>query len=445
MRLSVRRKITVWYTLFLILLVSCFLLALAYYGKLRAGDTARAKLMEVVLDTSDEIEKSGEDFVFDHEFKLYTDGVYISVYTEEGELLKGKFPPALDNLPELTNMELVKMQDGDRETWYVYDCAFKVDGESIWVRGMVKDFTRDNATYDMLKAAWLVFPLLILIASVGGVLITGKVFAPLKKMNETAAEIAKSDDLSKRIEIGEGEGEIHELSKTFNLMFAALEKSFAQEKQFTSDVSHELRTPLAVLISESEYALSDPEYQQAALEIVNREAKRMNALVSRLLMLSKSEAGRLSLNRESLDFGELCRQVCQQQAQLYEYDPALFYWDIREGILVYADEVMVMRILMNLLDNARHYGKPPISLRVYGDEEYAYGEVKDSGEGIAPEHLEKIWHRFYRVEQSRAKEGSGLGLAIARSLARAHEGDLLVESKVRFGSMFTLKLPREKN
>ena len=197
-----------------------------------------------------------------------------------------------------------------------------------------------------------------------------------------------------------------------------LQRAFEKEKRFTSDVSHELRTHLSVIISQSDYALEDEEYRKKSLEVINREAKRMAGRVNRLLTLARSDAGRLRPEREKVDMSDMCETVAWQQEGIAAEKGIAIETQIEEGVFVYGDETMLIRVILNLMDNAIKYGKKNghVKLKLRIDNGQVCCEVEDDGIGIGPEDMPRIWERFYRVEGSRSEEGSGLGLAMVEAM-----------------------------
>lgn len=450
-RLSITSKITIWYTIFLIILAGSFLLILAYSGNTRASELARTKLTDSVEDASRKIEGAGESFIIDNDLDFYDDGVYISVYDDDEELIEGRRPAELSQMPPLDEGGTRKITGDDDRTWYVYDRQFYIDGSHIWVRGVVRDFAEQSNFSFMLRLSAVGFPALAALAALGGYIITRRGFRPVRNIIDTAEDISRDADLSRRIDLGKEvsrKDEIYKLAGTFNGMFEKLEKVFGEEKQFTSDVSHELRTPLAVIITQSDYALEDSEYREKALHVINREAKRMNSLVNRLLTLARSDAGRLRLDIENIDLSALCESVAEQQRPVAEQEGMSIVTVIKPGITVAGDEMMLIRILLNLVENAVKYGKREtgdsngrIFIRLNREEGYACLRVRDEGRGIEKDQLERIWERFYRADPSRNEEGSGLGLSMAEALAKAHGGYVKGESEPGRGSCFSVYLP----
>ena len=445
-RISVKVKITIWYTVFLVVITGVFLLVITYTGNIRAGELTRTKLADSVSDARDEIGTLGENFIIDEDLDFYEEGVYISVYDETGDLVEGRRPIEISEFPELKDKYMHKLK-ADGEIWYVYDSRFEMNGKAVWVRGIVKDFAEGGTFSFILRFAAVALPALVVIAALGGYLITKRGFRPVRNILETASEISHDGDLSRRIETEASseasKDEIYKLAGAFNSMFDSLQSSFEKEKRFTSDVSHELRTPLSVIISQSDYALEDEGYREKALNVINREAKRMANLVSRLLILARSDSGKLRAEKEKVDLSDLCETVAWQQESIARECDIIIKSAVEPNVYVLGDEAMLIRVLLNIVDNAVKYGKPGghVEIQLETVDSWACCTVKDDGIGIKEEDLSKIWQRFYRTEEARREEGSGLGLAMAEAMVKAHNGIIEADSVYGQGSRFRIKLP----
>ena len=445
-RISVKVKITIWYTVFLVVITGVFLLVITYTGNIRAGELARTKLADSVSDARDEIGTLGENFIIDEDLDFYEEGVYISVYDETGDLVEGRRPIEISEFPELKDKYMHKLK-ADGEIWYVYDSRFEMNGKAVWVRGIVKDFAEGGTFSFILRFAAVALPALVVIAALGGYLITKRGFRPVRNILETASEISHDGDLSRRIETEASseasKDEIYKLAGAFNSMFDSLQSSFEKEKRFTSDVSHELRTPLSVIISQSDYALEDEGYREKALNVINREAKRMANLVSRLLILARSDSGKLRAEKEKVDLSDLCETVAWQQESIARECDIIIKSAVEPNVYVLGDEAMLIRVLLKIVDNAVKYGKPGghVEIQLETVDSWACCTVKDDGIGIKEEDLSKIWQRFYRTEEARREEGSGLGLAMAEAMVKAHNGIIEADSVYGQGSRFRIKLP----
>jgi two-component system phosphate regulon sensor histidine kinase PhoR len=219
-------------------------------------------------------------------------------------------------------------------------------------------------------------------------------------------------------------------------------------RDFVSNVSHELRTPLAAIKLMIETVLlsdDDAEARAMFLPRVAREVDRMVALVEDLLELARSESGRIALRRERIDLGEVATATVNTFAQRADRLAVELDLDAPEAVELEADRDKLMQVAMNLVDNALRYTPPGGTVTVSVARERGRGvlRVRDTGEGIPYNDLERIFDRFYVVNQSRSRDrsGTGLGLSIARELIEAHGGSIGVESVFGEGATFTCRLP----
>ncbi len=437
-KLSITSKIAIWYTLFLLMVALGLMIVMFNVEKINLTRAAKVALMDVVNDAADEILEIGKNFVFENNLKFYDDGVYVSLYDDSLHLLEGKRPSELATLPAFKNGKLRKMRDDDDALWYIYDSRITVEGTDVWIRGIGKNPIEQSMVSVVTRYLIIVLPLLIIIAVTGGFIISRKAFAPVRETISTVKNITDDGDLSRRIEIAEDRGdEIHSLALSFNEMFDKLEKTFEAEKQFTSDVSHELRTPLTVIKSQSEYALEHPDFSGQALTTILGETERMSAMVNRLLTLARSESGRLTVDFENINLSALCEGVAEQQRMVTDKTIST---DIEEGITIRGDEGILIRILLNLIDNAVKHGGDKIVLSLKSDGGFAFCSVKDNGEGI-PSHIQdRIWDRFYCADRTSKEYSSGLGLSMVKALVELHDGDVSVTSSPESGTVFTVRL-----
>lgn len=508
--LTISKKITLWYMAFMVVIAAVLITVLLQFYDLKERHTVERKLMRVVEETGDAISESGEEFIFDHRIRYYTNGIYLSVYSVSDEsdsdadynlnnsrFICGRRPRGFGKFPRINPEEFTVMEDSGGNEWYIYDTYIYMTGDrEIYVRGMINNVAYED-DYFVLMFYTAAIPILVLLAAAGGWLITNRTLKPLREIIDTANDIREKANLSLRIPVPDTKDELRELSEAFNGMFDTIEGVVQSEKQFTSDVSHELRTPVTVIRSQSEYAMEDPEYAVRAAEVINRESKRLGNLISNLLTLARSDAGMLRTEQETVDLAELLDGISFQSgivaeergvnvrfinetvgstAELNTESDTSLDSEMPEqygatggpddntdsessaedegfgnSVMIQSDIDILMRIMINLVDNAVKYGKSPggtvtVSLRTDGTE--AVCTVSDDGEGIAPENRDKIWQRFYRADMSRNDDDStGLGLAMASSLAKAIGGKLrYVDEEDRRpsdpdGAVFELRLP----
>jgi two-component system OmpR family sensor kinase len=269
---------------------------------------------------------------------------------------------------------------------------------------------------------------------------------PLSRMAAAADAIA-SGARQRRLPTTGGGVETDQLASAVNRAFDAQAEAEATVRVFAADASHELRTPLATISGwldlYNQGALSDPEQLEQALERVNGEVGRMRLIVEELSLLARLDAGR-PLEREEVDVAALAEGIVEDA---HVVSPQrTFRLDIAGPALVSGDEPRLAQVLRNLVGNAVQHTPPTAGVRVgvEPDGDVVRIRVSDDGPGIAPEHLGRVFERFWRAESSRSRAygGSGLGLAIVQAIVRAHDGTVAVASEVGRGTTITVVLPR---
>ena len=288
----------------------------------------------------------------------------------------------------------------------------------------------------------------LLIGIVGGWWISGRMVQPIQLISETAAQISAAN-LDRRIDTSRLDQELVQLASVLNCTFERLETSFARLTQFTADASHELRTPLAVIQSQMELALSQPrsvESYQQTLETCLRSSERMRSLVDGLLLLARTDADHAELQRETIDLRSVAEKaVAQLQEKAVSAGIYLECAAPEIAVEVNADIRFLMQVPVNLIDNGIQHTPPGgrifVEVRIEGAD--AVLSIRDSGCGVAAEHLQHLFERFYRVDTGRSRRhgGSGLGLSICKSLVESHGGSISCESTVGEGSTFLVRLP----
>jgi signal transduction histidine kinase len=256
-----------------------------------------------------------------------------------------------------------------------------------------------------------------------------------------AADAIAAGDLSARVSM-EGSGEFHQFARTFNRMAEALEVADRQRRELLADVAHELRTPLTVVQGNLE-GLRDGVYDATPehLELVLDETHKLGRLVDDLRILTLAEAGKLPLDRQPLDVSQLLADVRDAFVPQANEASITVKVEAAQGLPVLsADPQRLGQVLSNLMTNAlRHTppgGEVTLGAALASDDKVLLW-VADTGEGIPPEDLPRIFDRFWRGDPARSHEtgaGSGLGLAIARSLVEAHGGYIWAESRVGQGT-----------
>ncbi|MBU4224924.1 MAG: HAMP domain-containing histidine kinase [Chloroflexi bacterium] len=274
----------------------------------------------------------------------------------------------------------------------------------------------------------------------------GQALAPLKTVTDTALQITRADDLSRRIPYrGQDNDEVGQLIYAFNETLERLEKLFLSQQRFLADVSHELRTPLTVIKGNADLMRRMKRLDEESLTSIKDEADRLTRLVGDLLLLTQAESGKLPLDFKPVELDTLLLDVSKEMHVLARERVQLKVTDI-DQIQVNGDRDRLKQVLLNLVSNAIKYtpqgGEVFLSLSKVGGQ--ARLIVRDSGPGIPAEDLPHIFERFYRAEKSRTRSesaGFGLGLSIANWIVTHHAGRIEVNSQEGKGTTFCIWLP----
>jgi two-component system, OmpR family, sensor kinase len=298
--------------------------------------------------------------------------------------------------------------------------------------------------------AWVI-PIAILLASGGGYFLARKSLAPVVAMSSQAGRIGAAN-LHERLAVQNEKDELGHLARSFNSLLDRLSESFERQRRFMADASHELRTPVAILRGEAEVALSQqarsPDEYRESLGILHQEAERLTHIVEDLFTLTRADAGQYPLAPSDFYLEELLSECVHSARTLALAKKISLNFDGGSEFPIYADESLLRRMILNLLDNAIKYtpeggGVTVACCRMDG--EYALS-FTDTGTGIPAELQPRIFERFFRVDKARSRSesdggGAGLGLAISRWIAEAHQGRLELTRSDSAGSIFTAYLP----
>lgn len=434
--MSLKKRIVAWYTLWTLTLMAIIFLLFFSFSNTLSLRSLRHDVEEALSDTSSLIRvRSGRLNFFSVD--EVEDGIYILVFSSDGTLLFGREGIGVVSIGYQEGQRTLSLSDGH---WIISDMM--MDGYYI------RAAARESTIYSMISSDYLLVLIaalvMVVISALGGYFIVSRAFLPLERLISTASEIADGDDLTKRLESSNAK-ESRELSSAFNSMLARLDDSFKKEKEFTDDASHELRTPLAVIKAESEYALGsidDRAEVEQSLSAIIKETDRMTRLISSLLELSRVDKGSIKINKSRFSLSSMLEGLSEEMSQMARERNLSFSSTLEEGIFVYADEDMIIRSVINLINNAISYSKENghIDLLLKRNDSVAIISVKDDGIGISEEDQKRIFDRFFQVDKARSSSSSGLGLALVKEMAALNNATISVESKLGYGSVFTLSI-----
>lgn len=281
-----------------------------------------------------------------------------------------------------------------------------------------------------------------------GMLISSLISKPIVELTRGIQRMGKGD-FSARVPVRNGGGEISDMAKSFNSMSERLERLEESRNQFVSDASHELKTPLTSMKILLESLIDQPEMEEELrtefLSDMNKEIDRLNAVISDLLSLVKADSHSMRLERENISLAVLVKDVLHRLEPIINKNMQTLNFEVLDSCDIYADKDKLMQVAFNIIENASKYTQKEgtIEVKVLKNGKNAVLEVKDNGPGIASEHIDSIFQRFYRVDKARSREtgGTGLGLSISKQIVLLHNGDIKVESKEGEGTTFIVSLP----
>lgn len=451
-RLSIKGKVTIWYTAFVVVIALLALGVAAFYAKQMVFTEQEEELREGVADFAEELEVNGNQYEAE-DGRFYDEDIVFSVYNSAGELVEGNVPSSFPRDTTLKHGVIQTISAGEQE-WLTYDIALDYGGDQVvWVRGIIYTGLVSTVTVGVLLLFCILLPILVILAAVGGYAITRRAFMPVEQIRRTAAEIAHSGNLSRRVRAEEASGEMYDLAATFNEMLGSLEGTLEDERRFTADVSHELRTPVSVIMAQGEYALLDEateEERKDALQVIVGQARKMTAMISQLLEMARRERASGNAGWRRIELGSVAETVAAELRPAAEKKRISIEADCGKGADVLGEQTAFARIFTNLVSNAIQYGREDghIWVCVRREGETVLCTVQDDGIGIGAEDLPHIFRRFYRADRARSGRGeahAGLGLSMVKLLTEQFGGQIQAASRQGEGTTFTLRFPALRN
>ncbi len=457
---SITSTLTKYYIVVLfILLLLIFAFLFIFFNSTTDRVTRRSlesAVAETVNSLSAEPSSSGNYLVsIPVDFEYFIDGVEIMIYNNEGEYTIGSQPGGFPENTSFVNDEHREIINSSGTEYYIFDRYVNLGSGGIWVRGVYPHDPVNSLIRNTLNAVTIIFPLLIIAIIVVGYFITRRSLKPLDSLIDEVEDIQDNTDLNHELTVPHGprgrRNEISILAERFNELLDRLNTSFLKEQQFTSDASHELRTPVAAITAQAEAGLLDnstPEDMRHSLERIQAQSKNMNTLIVQLLELTRADRGTATVNIEKINFSELAEDISFTLQDMADNYNVTLQTSVEEDLYIHGDEVLLMRLIINLASNGIKYGKTNgfVTIDTRLDNGKVLLNVQDNGIGISQEDLSKIFDRFYRVSSSRssseqAEYSSGLGLSMVQWIVETHNGRIEVNSTLNVGSQFLVWLP----
>lgn len=476
---SIRIRLTLWYTLVLVLVI-VVLCAVTYFIFWRSAvqhtDANLVELSDSFLVTlraeledqtgPDVFRTAAQEAIEEHHFR----DTWYAIADQTGKVIltsldsRAAGPPPKAAQKVLSSSSFNRFLDASLRTDRLFG---HIPVTEAGYRGFAQRFSAKGKSYtliilqslhpqkEMLEEAGSVFawliPIAVLLASVGGYFLARKSLAPVVAMSSQAGRIGAAN-LHERLAVQNEKDELGHLARSFNGLLDRLADSFERQRRFMADASHELRTPVAILRGESEVALSQEarsaEDYRESLGVLHHEAERLTRIVEDLFTLTRADAGQYPLQKSHFYLEELIAECVHSARTLAQAKKISLTFEGAPESPVHADESLLRRMLLNLLDNAIKYtsefGRVTVACLRNGKEYHV--SISDTGRGIPAELWPRIFERFFRVDKARSRSasdggGAGLGLAISRWIAEAHQGRLELTRSDSTGTSFTAYLP----
>ena len=433
-RITLTFKITLWYTIFIVILLTSIILGTFFVSDSVVESSGKKKLIEEVTEISNGKEN----------FTAFEDGVTLSLYDKDGNLIAGSIPKNFD-VRDFSLGVVTYYTDSNNNKYMYYDIETNSEkfANGKYVRGIVQISSGQTSWY-LPFAIIAGSPIIILIITYGGYLIIRSSLKPVREMIETAETISNSADLSKRITIEDGKDEVHKLALVFNEMLESLERVSMRERQFSSDVSHELRTPISVIVAESEYGtkyIDTVDEAKESFAVIERQSKRMTIMINQILEMARLD-NRLEIPKEFFDLSSCLEEALEDYKKLFETKDIQLITNIEDNITLFGNQVLLIRLIDNLVSNALKYANSKIWISIAKRNNIII-EVSDDGRGIADDEKAYIWDRFYKVDKSRSiseDNSSGLGLPISKKIVKLHGGKIVALDNKPQGAKFVINL-----
>ncbi|MFV2065574.1 MAG: sensor histidine kinase [Pirellulales bacterium] len=293
--------------------------------------------------------------------------------------------------------------------------------------------------------------MVLIVAPLSGYLLAGRATRPLAAILRTASRLRPAR-LDERLPIRGTGDELDRLAVTFNRLLDRVADFLTENRDFLANAAHELRTPLAAIRSSVEVALTSErtreEYQELLGEII-QESDALEGLVRQLLLLAETEADRLLIHGERIQFDPIVASAVDMFGGVAESRGIRLVIGRLDEVEIEGSRQHLRQVINNLIDNAVKFtpagGTIEVELKVAGNEQSSLLRVRDTGVGIDPQHVEHLFKRFYRVNRSHRRDGdqygTGLGLSICEAVVCSHGGRIAVESRVGVGTTFSVELP----
>lgn len=460
---SIRTRLTLWYIAILAAFVVSFS-AIIYYAlittldrdlDLRLKEIAESVKTAVTSEANEQAEERpaghAVDAIKEAADELRLKDFPFIIYGPQGEVVTSTadIDAAVTNSGKNATFSNITVYD---EAFRAYRSDIDLDGRRFALY-VVHALAENQTMQRQIGAIFLILiPLTLLLAGAVGYFLASKALKPVAEMRKQAQTIT-ANRLDERLTVKNENDELGQLTVVFNELLERLATSFDQQKRFMADASHELRTPIAIVRGESEVALSKPDravdnYRES-LAVINDESQRLTKIVEDLFTLARADAGQYQPRFEPVYLDDIIADSVRSIGVLARARNVRVDVATLGEMPMNADESLLRRLFINLLDNAVKYNRDGGTVSVVSEvtSDYYKMKIADTGGGISPDDQPLIFDRFYRSDKSRNRSletetsGAGLGLAISQWIAEIHGGTVELISSDSTGSVFSITLP----
>ncbi len=454
MQLSLRTRLTAWYSVLLVLTVALFsasvlwlhwwLLLDQFDDGLRSISVTASNVVDEELTELKDLRLAAADMAGvvhppdDVVQVLDAAGTSLNAGRKRMPLPGGLLRPGFTRATE-------SLMDDDGQPWRVSVRSRTAHGQRYFVAVGAPLDEAIEQWQTLLKACLIGIPLALVVAALGGLWLVRHGLEPLTAMAAEAQAIT-ANTLDSRLTVPDTTTEFRQIGSSFNHVLERLGSALSTQRRFMADASHELRTPVSIMRTAADVTLSRPTREEAeyrdALTAVAQQSSRLTRLVDDMLVLARADGGGYPMAIGPVDLNALVSE-CVRELSGRAVDKGIAVHAALEPVTLEGDEALLTRMLSNLIGNALSYtpdgGVVNISL-TKGDGAVLLC-VADTGPGIPAEDRERVFERFVRLDPARGAGGAGLGLAIARWVAEAHGGDVRIQSSGPAGTTFAARLP----
>ena len=449
-------RLITWYTVLFVL--SSLVINIYAYTVISSFiyEQSRKEIEEDIVELGELYQEDGlealREDVFEDEDE--EDPFLVHLVGSEGNVLISRIPEdwseAGFNIEQLEESGYTKekewkyLRGGNNENRFEIRSLSMSDGSTLEMGQEINE--RENLLRRIRNVYLIAIVPIIFFAYLGGIFVADRALNPIRQLINTLNSIVGSGKVDVRVPVQQTDRLHGELISLFNMMLEKIESLMNGMRNVLDNVAHDLRTPITRLRGTAEMALQSGESAgdlREALGDCIEESERILIMLNTLMDVSEAETGAMKLEEEEMNVAPLIEDVVELYSYVAEEKGISVHTGLPQELYLKGDRNWIRQVLANLLDNAIKYTPSGgrIDIEAFRREQEVAIRVKDTGVGISPEELDRIWERLYRGDKSRSQRGLGLGLSLVKAIVGAHRGYVDVSSKPGVGSVFTVYLP----